>query len=187
MSTEKPKLLLHVCCAPCGAYVSRLLSANHDVVLYFYNPNIQPRKEYEKRLAEVRRYAESVRLPLEVGEYDEDRWLEAIHGHEDDPEGGERCRICYRFRLERAAEVAERLGCEYLAATLSVSPHKKAEVVNREGLAAVGERSVEFLEADFKKKGGYQESCRLSREYGFYRQSYCGCVFSQRSRRGKGR
>ncbi|MFQ5808976.1 MAG: epoxyqueuosine reductase QueH, partial [Armatimonadota bacterium] len=169
MSAERSRLLLHVCCAPCGAYVSRLLSAGHEVVLYFYNPNIHPRKEYDKRLAEVRRYADEMGLQLEVGEYDEARWLEAVRGHQDDPEGEERCRICYRFRLEEAARRAEQLGCEYLGATLSVSPHKRTEVVNAEGRAAVAGTSVEFYEGDFKKKGGYQESCRLSREYGFYR------------------
>jgi hypothetical protein len=183
MPAEKPRLLLHVCCAPCGAYVSRLLSAEHEVVLYFYNPNIQPHAEYEKRLSEVRRYAESAGLQLEVGEYDEPHWLDAVRGHEDEPEGGERCRICYRIRLEEAARHAEQLGCNLLATTLTVSPHKRADAVNPQGLAAVADTSVEFLEADFKKKGGYQESCRLSREYGFYRQDYCGCSYSRRSGR----
>jgi len=156
-----------------------VLAADHDVVLYFYNPNIQPGEEYEKRLAEVQRYAESMGIPLEVGAYDEPRWLEAVRGHESDPEGGERCRICYRFRLEEAAGRAEQLGCDCLATTLTVSPHKRADAVNPEGVGAVAGTPVEFLDADFKKKGGYQESCRLSREYGFYRQSYCGCSFSR--------
>jgi predicted adenine nucleotide alpha hydrolase (AANH) superfamily ATPase len=187
MATGKSKLLLHVCCAPCGGYVSRLLSAGYDVVLYFYNPNIQPRKEYERRLAEVRRYAEDMGLELEVGEYDEGGWLEAMRGHEDDPEGAERCRLCYRFRLEELAKEAERLGCRYLATTLTVSPHKKADAINPEGRAAVAQTSVEFVEDDFKKKGGYEESCRLSREYGFYRQQYCGCLFGRRDRKDKRR
>jgi len=183
MPPSKPKLLLHVCCAPCGSHVARVLSADHDVSLYFYNPNVHPRTEYEKRLAEVRRYAKEMGLRLEVGKYDEDRWLDAVRGHEDDPEGGERCKICYRFRLEDAARRTEQLGCDYLTTTLTISPHKRADAVNPEGRAAVANTSVEFLEADFKKQGGYQESCRLSREYGFYRQNYCGCSFSRRDRR----
>jgi predicted adenine nucleotide alpha hydrolase (AANH) superfamily ATPase len=176
-------LLLHVCCAPCSPHVFRVLNEAHNVSLFFYNPNIQPEKEYKIREAEIIRFAARSGIELILGEYDRGGWNEAVRGHEDEPEGGARCVLCYRYRLERTAREAERLNIGIIATTLSVSPHKNAQLINYEGARAADRAGRRFLEADFKKKDGYRISCELSKEYGFFRQNYCGCVFSRKDRR----
>ena len=178
----KPRLLLHICCAPCSTYVVRLLRTSFDVTGCFYNPNIHPEDEYRIRLREMRRYACQIGLDLVELEYDPDHWFEAIQGHEADPEGGVRCILCYRIRLEPVAQLARERGDPLFATTLTVSPHKRASMINPIG-HEVGERAgVTFYEVDFKKKDGFKISCQMSREAGLYRQDYCGCIFSRRER-----
>jgi len=178
---EKPKLLLHICCVGCGVYASQILKQNFEVILFFYNPNIWPQTEYDKRLVEAKKIARQFDLELIKGEYDHDEWLKAIQGHEKDPEKGERCLICYEFRLKEAAAMARQLDCEYLTTTLTTSPHKNAKAINGIGEKIAGESNLKFLIEDFKKQDGFKKSSALSRELGLYRQNYCGCEFSQRT------
>ena len=176
---EKSKLLLHVCCAPCSTHVIDLLRREHEVEAFFYNPNIHPGEEYRERMAESKRYCRKIDGRFHLGEYDVGNWLRRVKGHEGDEEGGERCRICYRVRLEETARKAKEMRFEFFATTLSVSPHKKAEIINELG-AELGEKhGLRFYEADFKKNDGFKRSATLSREHGMRRQSYCGCVFSR--------
>jgi len=176
---DKPKLLLHICCVGCGVYASQILKQDYEVALFFYNPNIWPAEEYAKRLAEARKIAKQFSLQLIEGEYNHDQWLEAVRGRESDPERGERCLICYRFRLERAAVMAKKLGGDYLTTTLTTSPHKNALAINEIGQQAAAQFDVKFISLDLKKQDGFKKSSALSRELGLYRQNYCGCEFSR--------
>ncbi len=177
---KKPGLLLHVCCAPCSTHVIDLLRREHEVEAFYYNPNIHPAGEYEKRLAESKRYCRKIGAAFHLGEHDPEAWLRRVKGHEGDEEGGERCRICYRMRLEETARKARKMGFKFFATTLSISPHKDAKTINELG-AEIGEKhGLRFYGADFKKKDGFKRSVELSREHGMRRQSYCGCVFSMR-------
>jgi hypothetical protein len=175
----KPKLLLHICCVGCGVYVSQILKQDYDVRLFFYNPNIWPAAEYEKRLKETKKIAEGFKLELIAGEYDHDKWLEAVRGYENDPERGERCLVCYKFRLDAAAIMAKKLNCSYLTTTLTTSPHKNAVAINEIGAQAAAVSGIKFINQDFKKQDGFKKSSAMSRELGLYRQNYCGCEFSQ--------
>ena len=180
MSEKKPKILLHICCVGCGVYVSQILKRDYEVILFFYNPNIHPEEEHDKRMAEAEKIARQFDLKLIVGPYEHDKWLEAVRGHESDPEKGERCLICYEFRLAAAADTAKKLNCEYLTTTLTTSPHKVASAINHIGEQAAIEHGLKFLCQDFKKQDGFKKSAALSRELGLYRQNYCGCEFSRR-------
>lgn len=172
-----PKLLLHVCCAPCVPHVYELLSKDYEVRVLFYNPNIYPKEEYERRRDELRRFCVDEDVMLIEGDYDKDKWAEAVGGLENEPEGGRRCGKCFEMRLSEAARRAAEAGCSHFTTALTVSPHKNAETINRAGREAAGRAGVEFLEKDFKKEDGYRMSCELSRGRGFYRQDYCGCEY----------
>ncbi len=173
-------ILLHCCCAPCAIYPARLLKAAYQVVLLFYNPNIEPLTEYELRLKEMQTLAARENLLLLTGEYENEAWKEHIRGFEKEPEGGARCERCYAFRFRYTAREAASHGYGLFTSTLSLSPHKKATQINAIGNAVASETGMQFLEADFKKKDGFKHGCRLSKEMGFYRQEYCGCLFSRR-------
>ena len=181
---EAPSLLLHSCCAPCSSYCLEYLAQYFRITLFYYNPNISPREEFDKRTAELRRLA--AELPMKypakvvVPEYRPEEFYSAVKGLENIPEGGERCFACYRLRLEKTAQYAAEHGFDYFCSTLSISPMKNAEKLNSIGAELSGIYSVKLLPSDFKKKGGYLRSTELSREYGLYRQNYCGCVFSKR-------
>ncbi len=181
-----PTLLLHSCCAPCSSYVLEYLSAHFRITVFYYNPNIHPDEEYYKRVEEQRRFIE--RLPAKhpisflEGNFDKERFYAMAKGKEHLPEGGERCFACYELRLREAAQQARRLGFDYFTTTLSISPLKNAAWLNEIGLALEREYGVRYLVSDFKKKNGYKRSTELSREYGMYRQDYCGCVFSKAQR-----
>lgn len=175
---QKPKLLLHICCAGCGAYASESLKKNFDITLYFYNPNIFPESEYEKRLAETEKIAGRFNLNLIAGEYEHAIWLDKVKGRENDPERGERCRICYKDRLESAAKVARAKEFDFFATTLTVSPHKDARAISKIACCLSKTYGVKFLDKDFKKQGGFKKSVQLSKELGLYRQDYCGCEYS---------
>jgi len=184
--TEKvPRLFLHSCCAPCSSYVLEYLSSHFEITDFFYNPNITEREEYTKRADELQRLIREQPHRYQVtyleGNFEPERFMEAAHGLEDCPEGGERCFQCFRLRLFETARVAaEAGGYDYFTTTLTISPLKNAEKLNAIGEEAAGVYGVRWLPCDFKKKGGYQRSVELSREYGLYRQNYCGCVFSKR-------
>jgi len=183
---EPPHLLLHSCCAPCSSYVLEYLSAYFRITDFYYNPNIEPQEEYACRLQELRRLIEEMphRYPIELieGTYDPARFHEAARGLEDVPEGGERCFRCYRLRMEEAAQLAAELQCDYFTTTLSISPLKNAQKLNEIGQELSAMYKVAHLPSDFKKKNGYLRSIELSKEYGLYRQDYCGCVYSRRRR-----
>ncbi len=181
MSTDdKPRLLLHVCCAPCAGACLERLRPDYQVTLFFYNPNIHPVAEYRARAEEVRRWAAQEGVTLIKPDYDAPRWFELVKGHETDPEKGPRCAICFRMRLTETARVAVEGAFELFATTLTISPHKVTNMVFRAGQAAAKEHGIKFLAQDFKKQGGFQRSLEISRQYGFYRQDYCGCIFSRR-------
>ncbi len=181
---EPPRLLLHSCCAPCSSYVLEVLSRHFRVTVDYYNPNIFPQEEFEKRLAEQRRlltempFENSVELVADT--YDEAEFLSAVTGLEAEPEGGARCAVCYRLRLEHAAKRAAAEGFDYFTTTLTVSPYKHADVLNEIGGELAEIYGVPYLFSDFKKKDGYKRSCTLAAAYGLYRQDYCGCRFSLR-------
>ena len=182
------KLFLHSCCAPCSSYVLEYLSAYFAVTVFYYNPNITASEEYKKRLLEQKRLIEAFNregkgtypISFMEGEYDPALYLEAVKGHEKDPEGGERCTICFEIRLREAALWAAKEGYDFFTTTLTISPLKDAERINRIGRQAGEEVGVFFLPSDFKKKDGYKRSIELSKEYDLFRQNYCGCSFSQR-------
>jgi epoxyqueuosine reductase len=173
-------LLAHICCAPDAIYVIGLLQTDFEVTGFFFNPNIQTAEEHARRLAETRKVETILGFPLLVGESDTGRWEHAVRPFRDEPEKGRRCDVCYALRLDRTARMAREAGFTAFTTIMSVSPWKKAAVLNRIGKRAAAKYGLRFLEADFKKKGGFEKSVRLSREHGLYRQSYCGCGFSQR-------
>lgn len=182
---DKPSLLLHACCAPCSSYVLEYLSHYFRITVLDYNPNISPRAEFEARTEEMARLIKEMPFPGErpsfvVGTYDPERFYEAVKGHEQDPEGGERCKICFEMRLREAAEAARSGGFDYFTTSLSISPLKNAALLNEIGGRLSEEYGVRYLYSDFKKKNGYKRSIELSAQYGLYRQNYCGCVFSAR-------
>ncbi|MEK6726735.1 MAG: epoxyqueuosine reductase QueH [Deltaproteobacteria bacterium] len=178
-SRLKPRMLLHTCCAPCSTHVLELLREMFALTLYFYDPNIHPREEYETRRDEMRGYAARSSVGFVEGPYDVERWFELTKGHETDKEGSDRCFLCYELRLRESARFARENGFEYFGTVLSISPHKRADKINEIGLSLAEEYRINYLEADFKKKDGFKRSIVLSREHGLYRQDYCGCVYSR--------
>ena len=183
---ERPSLLLHVCCAPCSTACLEKLTDAFQVTCFYYNPNIYPEEEYSRRVAEQRRFISELPaknpIALTVGDYDPQEFYTAVKGLEQIPEGGERCFACYRLRLERTARLAEERGFEYFTTTLSISPYKNAPKLNEIASELAGIYRVKALPSDFKKREGYKRSVELSKQYGLYRQDYCGCIFSQRER-----
>ena len=178
---QKNKVFLHICCAGCGAYAAQVLvNEGYAVFLYFYNPNIFPAEEYEIRASEVARIAEKYGYEFFIEEYNHLGWLEKIKNLEAEPEKGGRCVVCYQDRLEKTAQAAIFRNFDIFASTLSVSPHKLVLEINRIGNELASEFGLEFLDRDFKKQEGFKKASLLSKELGLYRQSYCGCEFSQR-------
>lgn len=209
------KLLLHACCAVCGANIIKSLRGTYEVSVFYCNPNIYPKEEYEIRKNEIEKFCKENKInpapscdasshvekfPLnstrsynkliDIGgrcgikfiedKYNHASWLSAVKGLEGEPEKGKRCEVCYKYRLEKTAEFAKQNGFDVFATTLSVSPHKSAEVINRLGKELAQKYGLEFYEADFKKQDGFKKAMTLARELNFYRQNYCGCEFSQR-------
>lgn len=179
-----PQLLLHSCCAPCSSYVLEYLSNYFEITVFYYNPNIYPEQEYEKRVKEqqelIRRMPAKHPISFVEGPFEKEKFYEMAKGLEDVPEGGARCMKCYEMRLRKTAELAKKEHFDYFTTTLSISPLKNAEKLNKIGLHLAEIYEVEYLLSDFKKKNGYKRSTELSREYGLYRQDYCGCEFSVR-------
>ncbi len=169
-------ILLHTCCAPCAtASTLRLLKETYDVTLFFSNSNIYPEEEYRKRLINAQKLAEILKVPLTEDVYDHDSWRVWIRGLENEPERGKRCEKCFHFSLERTYKKALELSIPYFTTTLTISPHKVAPVIFK-----IGRQFPGFKEYNFKKKDGFKESIRLSREWELYRQTYCGCEYSMR-------
>lgn len=181
-----PRLLLHCCCAPCSSYVLEYLSRFFEITCLFYNPNISPAEEYEKRAEELRRLISEQPhknpVSIIVEKYNPQDFFAAVKGYEHIKEGGERCFRCYRLRLEMAAKYAKEYNFDYFCSTLSISPLKNARKLNNIGEELSEIYKISHLPNDFKKKGGYKRSIELSAEYDLYRQNYCGCVFSKNER-----
>lgn len=181
-----PRLLLHCCCAPCSSYVLEYLSRFFEITCLFYNPNISPAEEHEKRAEELRRLISEQPhknpVSIIVEKYNPQDFFAAIKGYKHIKEGGERCFRCYRLRLEMAAKYAKEYNFDYFCSTLSISPLKNARKLNDIGEELSEIYKISHLPNDFKKKGGYKRSIELSAEYDLYRQNYCGCVFSKNER-----
>lgn len=181
---EVPRVLLHSCCAPCSSYVIEYLSRYFYLTILYYNPNISPFEEYEKRKREQKRLIQEMETLYKVEmidcDYDNDLYENAIKGLELEPERGRRCTVCFQLRLEKTASMAKEHGYDYFGTTLSVSPYKNANLINEIGLKLQEKYDIPFLIADFKKRNGYKRSIELSREYDLYRQNYCGCKYSKR-------
>ena len=181
LSGSRPPLLLHSCCAPCSSAVLERLYEHFRIVLFYFNPNTHPYEEYVKRgneLPKLLRASGMTDVELIWGDYDPERFYSAARGKELEPEGGARCGDCFTLRLGETAKEAKRLGIERIATTLTVSPHKNAQLINAIGEELAGNEGVSWLHSDFKKKNGYLRSIELSREYEIYRQCWCGCTFS---------
>jgi predicted adenine nucleotide alpha hydrolase (AANH) superfamily ATPase len=172
------KILLHICCGICASHcIEKLQQDNFEVIGLFYNPNIQPEEEYNQRLEVAKTVAENFGIKLISGPYDNQNWQAMIKGLEKEPEGGRRCAICFKMRLKYTSEKANSLGIDYFTSTLSISPHKDTELINEIG------RSLDpagFREYDFKKEGGFKKAAEFAKNRKFYRQNYCGCLFSKR-------
>lgn len=208
----RPRLLMHACCGPCSSYVLEYLTKYFDITIFYYNPNIYPQEEYERRLNELKvfytKFPAAKNIIIIEETYNPEDFYTAIdvRNHQEratEPEKGERCGLCYKFRLEKAFEYAKENKFDYFCTTLSISPFKDAEKINTIGLdlenqlkmqtespsqsqipsqSQETEFSIKWLPSDFKKNGGFKRSLELSSEYGLYRQQYCGCVYSMRNR-----
>ncbi len=180
LGETRPRLLLQCCCGPCGSYVLEYLCEYFDVTALFYNPNIYPESEYEKRafwLGELPQVKTGC-CAVEICDFEPERFDEAVRALEDEPEGGARCTECFKLRLRETAKRAKAGGYDFFCTTLSVSPHKDAERINSISFELEREFGVKWLPSDFKKREGYKRSIELSEEFGLYRQDYCGCRFS---------
>ena len=181
---DKKTLLLHACCAPCSSYVIEYLSNYFDITILFYNPNINNDTEYNKRLQELERFVKEFKTnnPVKVISlgYNHDEYLQTVLGLEKEKEGGSRCLKCYRLRLEKTFEYAKQYNFDYVTTTLTISPLKNSQVINKIGSELENIYHINYLYSDFKKKEGYKRSIVLSHEYNLYRQDYCGCEFSKR-------
>jgi predicted adenine nucleotide alpha hydrolase (AANH) superfamily ATPase len=176
---KKPRLLLHICCAPCSSYISReILLPQYDLTWYFCNPNINTEEEYNKRLEAVKYVAEKFKIPLIIEDYKHAPWLDLVKGRESDPEKGTRCQICYRDRLEKTAALAKQNGFAYFSTSLLVSPYKDTKAINSLGREVAQKNNLKYLDFDFQANDGYRQSQNLAKELGIYRQKFCGCEFS---------
>ncbi len=179
---KKPSLLLHACCAPCSSYVLEYLNEYFDITIYFCNPNIAPKDEFDYRAEELKRLVKEMplknKVTVVIEEYIPEVFEAIAKGKENELERGNRCTDCYRIRLEKTAEYAEKNGFDYFSTTMSISPYKDAERLNNIGISL--ENTAKWLYSDFKKKNGYKRSIELSQIYNLYRQNYCGCIHSKR-------
>jgi len=175
----KPKLLLHICCGPCATWAAKCLLDDYEVMLFFYNPNIWPVEEWLKRLAAAQQLAEVYNLPLLVDNSGVDDWLAIAEPLADEPEKGRRCWQCYEWRLRQTAQRADQEQCLYFATSLTVSPYKDRTAINKAGQRVAEAVAAQYLSTDFQQNNGYQRSIELSKQYGLYRQKYCGCQFSR--------
>ena len=186
---EGSKLLLHACCAPCSSAVLERLANFFKISIFYYNPNITEEEEYQKRINELKRFISEfkTKYPVEIieGNYEPSKFMEIAKGLEEEKERGIRCYKCYGLRLEETAKIAEELGFNHFATTLTLSPHKNANWINEIGEELNKKYKSNYLYSDFKKKEGYKKSIELSKTYNLYRQDYCGCIYSKRDRQAE--
>ncbi len=184
--TTPKKLLLHSCCAPCSSHVITYLAPYFNITVLYYNPNIYPKEEYEKRKQEQIKLINELNTPNKLDyldcDYDNDVYEELIKGYENCPERGARCPICFKLRLEKTAKLAKEHNYDYFCTTLTVSPYKNATQINEIGASLSDKYQIKWLYSDFKKEDGYKKSIELSKKYNLYRQNYCGCIYSQRNK-----
>lgn len=185
-NNEKPKLLLHVCCAPCSSYVLEYLNKYFNITVFYYNPNISTKDEYDKRYNEEQRFVKEYPFENEIkvinGKYDNEKYEKLIDGFQDEKEGGARCFKCYRLRLEESAKYAKENNYDYFTTTLTISPYKNSKVLNEIGNELSQLYGIKYLYSDFKKRNGYKRSIELSHKYNLYRQDFCGCKYSIRNK-----
>ena len=181
---KRPRLLLHCCCAPCSTAVLTRLADCFDITVFYYNPNIDTAEEHDLRARELQSFIRDSGLALYavIIPWEPKLYYESVRGLEGEKEGGKRCEVCFGLRLDRTARYTAEHGYDLFTTTLTISPMKSAPLLNRIGEEAAERAGAAFLNSDFKKRGGYLLSTQLSREYGIYRQDYCGCVFSKRER-----
>ncbi|HNQ44735.1 MAG TPA: epoxyqueuosine reductase QueH [bacterium] len=175
---QKPRLLLHICCAPCASWAAKCLMSDYEVTLFFYNPNIWPQEEWSKRLAVVEKLAGIYNLPLIIDDSGVEDWLIMASPLSQEPEQGRRCQLCYEWRLRQTATRADQEGYAYFATSLTVSPYKDREAINQAGQLVAKAVKANYVLTNFQENNGYRHSIELSRQYGLYRQKYCGCKFS---------
>ena len=185
---DKPKkLLLHSCCAPCSSHVISYLTNYFDITILYYNPNISPKEEYDKRKKEQIRLIKEIdktnKIDIIDCDYDNDIYEKSIKGYEKCPERGDRCTICFNLRLDKTAKVASENNYDYFCSTLTVSPYKNSKLINEIGKKMGDKYNIKWLYSDFKKENGYKHSIELSKKYGLYRQDYCGCKYSVREKK----
>lgn len=181
---EGTALLLHACCAPCSSAVLERIANHFKISIFYYNPNITDEDEYNKRITEIKKLISIVHPKYEIslieGKYEPEKFFEMAKGLEKEPERGKRCYKCYELRLGETAKIAEEMGFKYFCTTLTLSPHKNVNWLNEIGEELNNKYQTTYLYSDFKKKEGYKRSIILSKEYGLYRQDYCGCIFSKK-------
>lgn len=184
--TTPKKILLHSCCAPCSSHVITYLAPYYNITVLYYNPNIYPKEEYEKRKQEQIKLINELNTPNKLDyldcDYDNDVYEELIKGYENCPERGARCPICFKLRLEKTTKLAKEHNYDYFCTTLTVSPYKNATQINEIGASLSDKYQIKWLYSDFKKEDGYKKSIELSKKYNLYRQNYCGCIYSQRNK-----
>lgn len=173
------KLLLHSCCGPCSSSVIERLRDYFDITVIYYNPNIEPKEEYEKRKSEQLRLLNELGIKFMDIDYLNNEYQEKVKGYENEPENGLRCPLCFELRLDKTASKAKENNFDYFGTTLTVSPHKNSKIINEIGLKLEEKYGVKFLLSDFKKEDGYKRSIELSKKYDLYRQDYCGCLYSK--------
>ena len=181
---KKHSILLHSCCAPCSSHVISVLKDYFDITILYYNPNISPIQEYEKRKQEQINFIKQLDCGIKIMDcdYDNDVYEECIKGLENEKEGGARCLKCFKLRLEKTAKLASINNFDYFCTTLTVSPYKNSQVINNIGKELMNIYNVKWLYSDFKKEEGYKHSIALSKQYNLYRQDYCGCIYSIRNK-----
>ena len=186
LDDKVPRILLHSCCAPCSSYVISYLSNYFDITIFYYNPNISPMDEYLKRKEEQIRLIKEIKTKNKLDiidcDYDNDLYEKSIKGLENEPERGNRCTVCFNLRLNKTAEIAKKFNYDYFGTTLTVSPYKNSNLINEIGLDISKKYDINYLVSDFKKKNGYKKSIELSKEFNLYRQNYCGCKYSKRTK-----
>lgn len=178
----RPRLLLHICCAPCSTHPIQQLKSDFLITAFFCNPNIYPPDEHQFRLEEARQYLDRERIELIAPAYHRKEWLDTVRDYGPEPEGGYRCALCFAYRLRKTAEIAVERGIDTFTTTLTIGPNKPGRVIFPIGIRVAETYGLKFLDIDFKKKDGFKHSCILSREQGMYRQDYCGCEYSYRDR-----
>ena len=176
---RKPKLLLHSCCGPCSTAVLERIMPYFDITVLYYNPNIEPLEEYERRKATQLQLLKELNIKFMDCDYENEKWRKVVEPLKDEPEGGKRCSVCFGLRLRYVALKAKQNNFEYFTSTLTVSPHKNSKLINLIGHQVGGNVGVKYLYSDFKKREGYKRSIELCKKYCLYRQNYCGCLYSK--------